>query len=107
MLKKCKSACRKALKPKWPDDKPPWDDSMSDGCTLVADSPDTIHCCLAHDKAYYQATGGRAKADREFLGCMKAAGWGTRAYVRWAGVRIFGWLWYTDDEEMETATDLG
>ena len=107
MLKGCKSVCRKALKPKWPDAKPPWDDSMSDGCSFVSDSPDTVHCCLAHDKAYYQAVGGRGRADRAFLDCMKAAGWGTRAYVRWTGVRLFGWLlWYTDDEEVETS-ELG
>ncbi len=107
MLKKCKSVCRHSLKPKWTDEKPPWDDSMSDGCTVVSDSPDTVHCCLAHDKAYYEATGSRAKADRAFLACMKEAGWGARAYVRWAGVRIFGWLlWYTDDEEIEIS-ELG
>lgn len=103
MLKKCKAICRKALKPKWPHNKPPWDDSMSDGCTIVSDHPDTIHCCLAHDKAYYEATCKRSKADQDFLDCMKAAGWGTRAYLRYAGVRMFGWLlWYTDDEEVET-----
>ena len=94
---------RGAVRPKWPkvgaSDKPPWKPEFSDGCTLVSDHPDTIHCCLAHDRAYYEAKGGpagRAKADREFLQCMQTAGWTWRARLRWWGVRIGGWAaWYT------------
>ena len=99
MLKKCKAVCRKALKPKWPEAKLPWDDTMSDGCSFVSDSPDTVHCCHSHDKAYYEAVGKRSAADRAFLDCMKVAGWGARAYIRWAGVRLLGWLiWYAGDD---------
>lgn len=80
-------------------EKEPWTDRMSDGCTLVSDPPETVRCCIAHDKAYYHAEGGaagRRKADRAFLECMKAAGWTWRAYLRYAGVRLFGWwFWYS------------
>ena len=79
-------------------EKRPWDDRMSDGCTVVSDPALTRHCCLAHDRAYYEAVGGaagRAKADREFLRCMTATRFPRwRAYVRYAGVRALGWLWW-------------
>lgn len=81
------------------DAKVPWRDEFSDGCTLVANVPETMHCCLAHDKAYYEAKGGwrgRMRADRAFLACMKEHGWTWRARLRWLGVRLGGWVaWYT------------
>ena len=100
-----KCAFRDKFRPSWPEAskgqaKPPWDDSMSDGCTLVPDIPETMHCCLAHDRAYYQAEGpfffGRWKADVAFFLCMLEHGWTWRALVRYTGVRLFGWIaWYT------------
>ena len=93
-----KAAIRKKLRPSWPDNKPPWKPEFSDGCTLVPDAG-TLDCCLAHDKAYYEAKGGRVgrrRADRAYLDCMRAHGWTWRARFRWAGVRAFGWIfWYT------------
>jgi len=74
-------------------DKPPWKAEFSDGCSMVSDHPDTLHCCVAHDRAYYEAVGGesgRRKADRVFLECMKASGWTWRARLRWLGVRVAG-----------------
>lgn len=86
----------------WPNvpvkEKPLWKDEFSNGCSLVPDVPETVHCCVIHDKAYYEAGGGakgRAAADKAFLNCMKEAGWTWRAYVRYFGVRMFGWtFWY-------------
>ena len=82
-----------------PEDKPPWRPEFSDGCTLVSDPPEVVHCCLEHDRAYYEAKGGsagRTKADREFLECMKTAGWTWRARLRWLGVRIGGGeIWFS------------
>ena len=75
-----------------------WRDSMSDGCTVVSDPLVVLHCCIAHDRLYYQAIGGaagRAKADREFLQCMMATRFPRwRAYARYVGVRALGWLWW-------------
>ncbi len=74
-----------------------WDDSMSDGCTLVSDPPEIVHCCVQHDKRYVLLDVSRKEADDEFLHCMLKAGFPKwRANIRYAGVRAFGWiLWYT------------
>ncbi len=103
MLQSLRGAYRRKFRPSWPKaeaaKKPSWRDEFSDGCTIVSDHPQTLHCCLAHDRAYYEARDswrGRMRADREFRECMQTAGWTWRAWVRWSGVRAFGWIaWYT------------
>lgn len=116
-----KASFRKKFRPSWPQlepwpgawppgAKPPWRDEFSDGCTFVRDYPETKHCCLEHDQAYYEAKGGwrgRMRADRRYRECMLEVAYELRfgnrrrrivrrAWRRWLGVRLLGWIaWYT------------
>ena len=74
----------------------------SDGCTLVTELYQD--CCLEHDIAY--RTGRdldghpitRAQADQRFRQCIQARSplgrFSPLAWWRWAGVRLFGWLFW-------------
>ena len=114
-----KRAFRKKFRPSWPQRrtalgvKPKWKPEFSDGCSFVKDYPETSHCCGGwggHDEGYYYARGGwrgRMTADREYRECMllvasklpegkKRRRVKRRAWVRWLGVRMGGWIaWYT------------
>jgi hypothetical protein len=95
---------------------------IADGCSggisaaMMAIAGKTLsceHCCDIHDVAY--AWGGpramRREADRLFRQCAAAAGqfppglkgkarraWRiTRAWILWAAVRAFGWLYWGRD----------
>jgi hypothetical protein len=73
-----------------------WDTSLSDGCTLVPDRKDMVHCCVEHDRRYWLREGSRSDADAAYRTCIIEAGRPVLARVHWLGVRIFGWLfWHT------------
>ena len=81
----------------------------SDGCTVVSE---LFHiCCLEHDLGYRHGrcprsafvvgwdrarTIDRAEVDRRFRDCIRAHSalgrFSPIAYVRWLGVRMFGWF---------------
>lgn len=69
----------------------------SDGCSLFPDralfsSDDWLHCCVAHDYAYWQ--GGtkqqRHQADQQFQQCVTASSNAMLAQLMFAGVRVGG-----------------
>ena len=75
---------------------PPWDPSLSDGCSwapLLTAQPKARACCLVHDERYYY--GGsrtdRYVADVRFRECLRAAGvswweaWTAFYLIRWNG----------------------
>jgi hypothetical protein len=97
-------------------DLPPWDDSMSDGCSaipigprrvrrrfnrwLFARHPGASAACLRHDRAYYA---GGSREDREMADLALVARWGdvgVPEFVRvlaFRAIRIFGSpVWRTD-----------
>jgi len=73
---------------------PPWDDSMSDGCSFSPDVNDGVRAaCTIHDKAYYY--GGseqdRLAADDKFReDLVRADMWRWVASIYYRGVRTFG-----------------
>ena len=84
---------------------PPWDRSMSDGCTGVLDWLPFVgsieDCCVDHDEAFHWG-GTRedfVKANKKFFKCIhkKKRCWFCHqvakvvAHVRRGGVRRFGW----------------
>lgn len=78
---------------------PPWNDSMSDGCSFapIADSIPGCHgCCVRHDEAYYY---GGSKADRLAADNALKACWIANGMARWRAewryrrVRILGVPW--------------
>ena len=78
-----------------PPDFPPFDESTSDGCTLVLDW--ARHCCVEHDREYWEGRtdDDRARADKALRVCIQAHGpWWSRPFywslgwVRWSGVRV-------------------
>ena len=86
----------------------------SDGCTGVADI--YKDCCLEHDISYrtgldprvthYKGRAvpiSRAEADKRFRQCMQSRSvlgkLSPVSWVRWAGVRIGGWLSFNKGEK--------
>ncbi len=73
---------------------PPWDDSMSNGCSFSPDVNDGVRAaCTLHDKAYYYGGSAqdRLNVDKTFRKDLRAAGmspWVASIYYR--GVRTFG-----------------
>jgi deferrochelatase/peroxidase EfeB len=73
---------------------PPFDPTISDGCTGVRDFG-VRHCCVAHDRDYWygRTSQDRAAADRELRWCIQAEGgafYWCLGWVRWVGVRLLG-----------------
>ena len=80
---------------------PPWDDSMSDGCTWVPDwlpfVGSMLACCRQHDRAYHYGGGRREfhAANEAFRECIASLGrWCILckivAWARFRGVEAFG-----------------
>lgn len=75
---------------------PPWDASMSDGCSgapLLSGIPAARACCVVHDEAYYYGGSAtdRLVADVRFRACLMAHGipwW--RATGALIAIRLFG-----------------
>ena len=78
---------------------PPWDDSMSDGCSVptvakpfLLQSLEAKTACIQHDRAYY--LGGsrldRLKADCEFALAILASPDREQAEMVFNAVRVFG-----------------
>lgn len=67
------------------------------GCTVVPDL-DFHCCCVDHDLAYERGgtRSDRLRADKEFLKCMleRDDKYRPMAYVYYAGVRAFGWMFW-------------
>ena len=66
-------------------------------CTFVPNAGDqTSSCCVAHDRAY--EIGGhpvsRKQADLELRRCVAARGHPLLAWIGWALVRAFGWIFW-------------
>ncbi len=87
-------------------DPPPWDRSMSDGCSGVPDwlpfVGSMVKCCEAHDEAFHYG-GGEAEfvtANQAFEDCIRrpwcfvcyAVAWWRRRGVRLFGRNAFNWL---------------
>jgi hypothetical protein len=64
----------------------------SNNCTLFPEGSYTS-CCENHDAAY-GAGYDRAKADRDLRDCVIACGRPHLAWIMWAGVRAFGWVFW-------------
>lgn len=76
---------------------PPWDDSMSDGCSgapFLSKLLGAVACCKRHDEAYYYGgtRADREQADRALLACWLRTGevsaW--RAQLGYRIVRVMG-----------------
>lgn len=67
-------------------------------CTLFPDRAmgrDWSHCCQAHDLAYSLGVPTRPEADLQLARCVAdATGWGWLASLMWAGVVLFGGLFW-------------
>lgn len=65
-----------------------------DGCTWVPDFQ-FAHCCLAHDRAYWQGGSCQARrdADRALEQCIGAAGSPRLGAIYSRGVRVGGFEW--------------
>jgi hypothetical protein len=92
----------------------------SDGCTVVSEC--YHECCLEHDLSYYHGKSPRSaysrylegykpwkhadpitrkQSDSRFRECIRAKSplgkWSPMAFVRWCGVRAFGWLYWNHE----------
>jgi hypothetical protein len=54
---------------------------------------------VLHDWLYSEGLVSRAEADRVFLDAMRATGVGVQRFVIWAGVRLFGRLYFRQMRE--------
>ena len=84
---------------------PPWDDSMSDGCTGVPDwlprVGSMVDCCTAHDKAFHWGGDEEdfVRANQEFEDCIRRpwclfcrmVAWWRRRGVKYFGRSAFNW----------------
>ncbi len=69
-------------------------EKQTDHCSGVAEW--YADCCREHDFNYRTKIVSRAEADRRFRQCMqsksKLGRFSPVSWVRWSGVRLFGWL---------------
>jgi hypothetical protein len=67
-----------------------------DGCTAVPDLDFGADCCGEHDVYTRDATINitRAEANRRMRACIEKKGYRNLAWIYWAGVTAFGWIWW-------------
>ncbi len=72
--------------------------ARDDYCTLFPDRAagrDWSHCCQQHDLAYTLGTPSRPEADAQLAQCVAdATGWSALAVLMWAGVALFGGIFW-------------
>lgn len=64
-----------------------------DGCTLYLQGV-WRHCCDAHDLAYVVGEVDKLTADWQLFSCVAATGQWWHAVIMFAGVLLFGGLWW-------------
>jgi hypothetical protein len=65
-----------------------------DGCSAVPDFNFGADCCGEHDFHYQDKNISRAEADKRLRECIQKKGYIVLPWVYWAGVRLFGGMFW-------------